>query len=162
MACPPGLRSVVEAFEAHATEVDSDVHGRQSDDVLARVRPGLEERGFRVETGKKRDEKIHVPVLFGLNGKVEKSFEADAYHPEHRIVVEVEAGRGVANNQFLKDLFQACMMWNVDYVAIAVANVYRSGTTASKDFERVCMFIETLYASSRLTLPLRAVLIVGY
>jgi hypothetical protein len=49
-------------------------------------------------------QKIHVPVLFGANGKVEKSFDADAYSPKAGFVLEVEAGRAVANNQFLKDL----------------------------------------------------------
>lgn len=29
------------------------------------------------------------------------------------------------NNQFLKDLFQACMMQDVDYLVIAVRNEYR-------------------------------------
>lgn len=47
-----------------------------------------------------------------LNGKLDKSFEADALHKELGFVLEVEAGRGVTNNQFLKDLFQACMMSN--------------------------------------------------
>ena len=43
--------------------------------------------GFKVETGKKAVEKISVPVLFGLNGIPEKSFEADAYHTELKTVV---------------------------------------------------------------------------
>jgi hypothetical protein len=44
-------------------------------------------------------------MLFGLNGRLEKSFEADAYHEREGFVVKVEAGHAVANNQFLKDLF---------------------------------------------------------
>ena len=61
-----------------------------------------------------------MPVLYGNNGKVDKAFEADAYHVEQCFVVEVEAGRATANNQFLKDLFQACMMDEVKYLCIAV------------------------------------------
>ena len=45
-----------------------------------------------VESGKKRAEKVIVPVLFGRGGKTEKSFEADAYSAAHRFVLEVEAG----------------------------------------------------------------------
>lgn len=73
-------------------------------------------------------------------------------------MVEVEAGRGVTNNQFLKDLFQACMMHNVEHLAIAVRNRYRN----SNDFERVVRFFDTLYASDRIKLPLKGILIVGY
>jgi hypothetical protein len=75
---------------------------------LAHVADGLGALGFRVEAGKKKAEKIQVPVLFGASGKVEKSFDADVHHPKAGFVLEVEVGRAVANNQFLKDLFQAC------------------------------------------------------
>jgi hypothetical protein len=80
------------------------------------------------------------------------------YHPINKIVLEVEAGRGVTNYQFLKDLFQACVMQDVDYLAIAVRQDYRG----SKDYEKVVTFIETIFASDRLKLPLNAVLIIGY
>jgi hypothetical protein len=96
--------------------------------------------------------------LFGLNGQLEKSFDADAFHKEAGFVVEVEAGRGVVNNQFLKDLFQACMMNDVYYLAIAVRNGYKG----NRDFEIVCRFMDTLYASQRLQLPLRGILVLGY
>jgi hypothetical protein len=99
-----------------------------------------------------------VPVLFGRNGRLEKSFEADAYHETAGFVVEVEAGRGVTNNQFLKDLFQACMMHDVFYLAVAVRNIYNG----SQDYEIVERFLSTLYASQRLQLPLRGILAVGY
>ena len=64
----------------------------------------------------------------------------------------------MTNNQFLKDLFQACMMHNVEHLAISVRNVYRT----SNDFERVIRFFDTLYASDRIKLPLARVLIIGY
>ena len=89
---------------------------------------------------------------------LEKSFDADAYHEAGGFVVEVEAGRGFTNNQFLKDLFQACMMRDVFYLAIAVRNQYKG----SADFERTERFFNTLYASQRLQLPLHGVLLIGY
>jgi hypothetical protein len=73
-------------------------------------------------------------------------------------VIEVEAGRGVTNHQFLKDLFQACVMQEVDYLVIAVRNDYRG----SDDYSKVITFLETLFASQRLILPLTGVLIIGY
>lgn len=72
----------------------------------------------------------------------------------------MEAGRAVANNQFLKDLFQACMMDEVDHLVIAVRNVYSK--LNNKDFAIASTFMDTLYASARLTLPLQGILIIGY
>lgn len=61
-------------------------------------------------------------------------------------------------NQFLKDLFQACMMVGVTEFVVALRLDYRG----SNDFEKVCRFFETLYVSGRLRLPLAGVLVVGY
>ena len=156
---PEMVVKVVTMFKGFAEEIDSHTHDKQvSNEVLSKISRGLIELGFQVETGKTKDEKIRIPVLFGRNGVVEKSFEADAYHPIEELVLEIEAGRGVANYQFLKDLFQAAMMQDVRYLGIAVRNLYRS----SKDFEKVFMFFDTLYKSHRLSLPLQGILIIGY
>lgn len=154
--------SVVEVFREAESFIDSTNHKLPSNEVLAQLCSGLQRLGFHVETGKKAQEKINVPVLFGLNGLVEKAFEADAYHRSEGYVLEVEAGRGVANNQFLKDLFQACMMYDVGYLAIAVRNLYEGGRQKNRDFDRVVAFFDTLYASQRINLPLRGILVIGY
>lgn len=155
---PAIARKVVSVFDQVEHEIDSHKLDLISNDVLAKISPGLQALGFKVEKSKKFNEKISVPVLFGRNGKPEKSFDADAYHESEKIVVEVEAGRGVVNNQFLKDLFQACMMHDVNYCAIAIRKTYKGNA----DFEYVVTFFETLYASNRLQLPLQGVLIIGY
>lgn len=82
--------------------------------------------------------------------------------PTHGFVLEAEAGRAVVNNQFLKDLFQACMMKDVAHLGIAVRNLYEGGGAKSRDFERVVTFFDTLYASNRLKLPLTSVVVIGY
>jgi len=89
---------------------------------------------------------------------LEKSFDADAINEEMKSVIEIEAGRGVANYQFLKDIFQAFVMNDVDYLTIAVRNLYRK----SNDFEKARRFIDTMYASGRFQVPLKGILIVGY
>lgn len=155
-------RQVVAAFENHTGAIDSDNRTLKSNEVLAEIAESLESLGFQVESGKKKADKVHVPVLYGNNGKVAKSFEADAYHAECGYVIEVEAGRGVINNQFLKDLFQACMMEGVKYLCIAVRNQYTAAGIQNPDFERVVTFFDTLYASNRLTLPMAGILIIGY
>lgn len=155
---PSHLRDVVEVFEKQQNAISSDDNTLNSNDVLEFLRNGLEVIGFQVEKSKSKVDKIHVPVLFGRNGKLEKSFDADAFSQSQKTVIEVEAGRAVSNYQFLKDLFQACMMHEVDYLVIAVRNVYLN----KKDFEKVISFFDTLYASNRIALPLQGILIVGY
>ena len=155
---PSHLRDVVEVFEEQLNVFSSESNTLNSNEVLEHLRNGLEVLGFQVEKSKSTADKIHVPVLFGRNGKLEKSFDADAYSQSQKTVIEVEAGRAVSNYQFLKDLFQACMMHEVDYLVIAVRNVYLN----KKDFEKVIAFFDTLYASNRIALPLQGILIVGY
>jgi hypothetical protein len=150
---------IVELFEEFAEGIDSHTTLNQhSDTVMARLRPGLEKIGFRVEKGKSSEDKIVVPVLFGRKGKILKCFNADAHAAGEGWVLEVEAGRAVDNNQFLKDIFQACMMHDVLHLAIAVRNTYRN----SDDFAKVEGFLETLYVSGRLQLPLKGILLIGY
>jgi len=149
---------VISAFQTIAEEIDSSSHDLNSNAVLNKVADHLALLGFQVEKGKLASDRIPVPVLFGMNGKLEKHFDADAYHEDEGFVIEVEAGRGVLNNQFLKDLFQACMMHDVKYLAIAVRNTYKR----NKDFDEVVRFFDTLYASNRLKLPLEGVLLIGY
>ena len=134
---------IVKAFEAVDATIDSYTHQLKSDEVLTAVRPGLEALGFDVEKSKKSDDLVAVPVLYGVNGKIEKAFEA---------------GRAVVNYQFLKDFFEACTMVGVDKLCIAVRNKYR----AFNDFDRVCKFFEAMYASNRLGIPLSGLLIIGY
>jgi hypothetical protein len=98
----PLALDVVEAFNRVTVSIDSSTHTLKSNEILAIVQPHLVEAGFRVELGKRTDERIRVPVLFGRNGRLEKAFDADAYHESAGFVVEVEAGRGVTNNQFLR------------------------------------------------------------
>ena len=155
---PTHLKDVVDIFILNHHIISSDDLTLSSNDVLGKISLNLLELNYQVEVSKKAIDKIKVPVLFGMNGKLEKYFDADAYNEKLKTVIEVEAGRAVTNYQFLKDLFQACMMHEVDFLVIAVRNTYRT----NKDFQSVTTFFETLYASERLRLPLEGILIIGY
>ena len=50
------------------------------------------------------------------------------------------------------------MMHSVEYLVIGVRNIYRG----SDDFKTIYTFLETLYISNRLHLPLKGILLVGY
>lgn len=150
---------IVQAFKSALADIDSSTHvGQHSDEVLAKVRPNLERICFTVEKSKKEKDLISVPVLFGANGRIEKSFDADAYNADAGYVIEVEAGRAVSNYQFLKDFFEACTMSDVEKLCIAVRNDYNN----SNDFEKICTFFDSLFASGRLGIPLNGILIIGY
>ena len=160
----PEINAIIDCFEkADKKKGEEQV---TSNEMLAIVRPYLEELKFHVETGKSNDKKISIPVLFGENNEIDKSFAADAVSADGRIVIEVEAGRAVFNNQFLKDIFQACMMFRVEYLVIAVLNEYHFSNhgkeQVSQDFKKIQTFLETLYVSSRLVLPLKGILLLGY
>ncbi len=152
------LLQVIQCFAIVYDEIKSPEHGLNSDGVLAHLRPHLEALFFRVEAAKTRGSKIPVPVLFGLNNHIDKSFDADALSGDGTIVLEVEAGRAVVNYQFLKDIFQASLMHNVQYLVMAVRNDYRG----HDDFQAVHTFLETLYISNRVILPLKGIVLIGY
>lgn len=152
------IQKVIESFKAIESDIDSAMNNLVSNEVLAKVRPYLEKQGYRVEIGKSTEEKIDVPVLFGRDNIIDKSFYADALSKDGRIVVEVEAGQATENHRFLKDIFEACMMFEVEYLVLAVRNIYRT----HDDFTRIYTFLETLYISGRLQLPLKGILLIGY
>lgn len=152
------MQDIINCFSVTVDSYKSPDFNLSSNEVLEIVKPHLQNLGFTVEEGKSIGQKISVPVLFGVDNKIDKSFNADAVSGDGKIVIEIEAGRAVANNQFLKDIFQACMMFEVEYLVIAVRNDYRG----ANDFTKIYAFLETLYISNRLHLPLKGILLIGY
>ena len=163
------LQKIIKVFENNQEIIASEqTMNLKSDEVLAVIASDLEDVGYQVEKSKKSMDLIRVPVLFGRNGKINLAFEVDAYSKESQTVIEVEAGRGVANYQFLKDYYESCMMQDVKYFCVAVKNEYKTKekktgkVKISYDFEKVCSFFETLYLSGKVITPLEGVLVIGY
>ena len=168
---PNELEEIIGIFEKNFKEIDTvkdeekitkgakDIKDRlQSDDILKIVEKDFLDLNFKIETDKKKYNKIRVPVLFGHQGKTAQAFEVDGWHEENKIVLEIERGRAFANNQFLKDIFEVSVMVNVDYLVLAVSNLYKG----SNDFEKICVWLETIYATNRIKLSLKGILLVGY
>jgi hypothetical protein len=101
---------------------------------------------------------VRIPVLYGELGKEELAFEADAFHKEWKTVIEVEAGRAFLNYQFLKDIFQASMMMDTNYLILAVRNLYKG----KNDFSKIKSFIEVIYLTNKIKLDLKGIILVGY
>lgn len=164
---PHFAAAIVDAFTQHHETISTRRldKGLTSDGVMAVVRPALEALGFDVEKGKRADEKIKRPVFFGADGVPELQYEIDAYHPDWRCGLEVEAGRAWLGNAVYRDIVQALVMVQVDCLVIAVANTYKYKSGAkvmrSKDFENTVSVAEALYSHSRMRLPYSLV-VVGY
>ena len=152
------MEEVINVFKKAEDKISSSTNDLKSDDVLSIVRPELEKIGYCVEQNKKDEGKIKVPVLFGCNNSIDKHFYADAISADRKIVIEVEAGRATESHQFLKDIFEASMMFSVEYLVIAVRNIYRN----HNDFERIYPFLETMYITNRIKLPLKGILLIVY
>jgi hypothetical protein len=153
-----GVEAFINCFQQNYDAVKSPENNLNSDGVLKIISKDLKQLGFNVEESKAQNDKIKVPVLFSLNNRIDKSFDADAVSADEKIVLEVEAGRAYVNNQFLKNVFQACMMPCVDYLILAVRNDYRG----NDDFSKIFQFFETLYINGRLQLPLKGIVLIGY
>jgi hypothetical protein len=109
------IKAVIACFEKNYEHIKSPDNNLNSDGVLKVIAEDLKRLKFKVEESKASIDKIKVPVLFSLNNRIDKFFDADAVSADGKIVIEVEAGRAYRNNQFLKDIFQACMMPNAEY-----------------------------------------------
>lgn len=158
---PAWVTDVVAAFAAVSAEIDSQAnHGVTSDAALAFLRPGLMSLGFEIESGKTKAGKITRPVLFGEMGRPDVAY--DGFHPDHGIVLEVEAGRGAANNADYRDLVRTSLIVDAEYLVLAMMLQYQAGTGIWRSYERTRGQIDAIYESERLRLPFKGVLLVGY
>lgn len=165
---PPRFASeIVEVFERHIeriSTVDLD-KGLTSDRVLAIIRNDLLNLGFEVEGGKSREQKVQRPVFFGDQGWPTLRYEIDAYHADWRCGLEVEAGRAWMGNAIYRDLVQAMVMVDVDFLALAVplSYKYKSGgrNASSSDYNNTKSVAEALFGHSRFQLPYE-LLLIGY
>lgn len=164
---PEWVHQLIALVASKQAEIDSSrVSGLTSDAVLAHLAPGLTELGYAVETGKKAGEKVRRPVLFGDQGRPRVTYEVDAVHDQHGIVLEVEAGRGARGNAVYRDLIRASLIVDVQFLALGVMAQYRhlSGgrPTLVRSFHDAREQIDAIYASGQLRLPFAGLLLFGY
>lgn len=149
----------------HEDAIDSASHQvLVSDDVVAVLRDSLAAAGWLVESSKRRADKIHRPVLFGDNGVVRVKQEIDGWNPHERVVLEVESARAVQGNAIYRDLVRASLITDADYLALGVRSRYQYGArnTSQNDFAYTRDALDSIYASGRLGLPFRGILLFGW
>ena len=130
--------------------------GLTSDAVLAKIAPSLVKLGFEVESGKSAKDKVERPVFFGENGEPELRYQIDGFHAQWKCGIEVEAGRAFMSNAVYRDLIQAALMVDLDYLCLAVPVVYKfqtgGRTGTSRDYDNARAVADAISAD---TLPLR-------
>lgn len=162
---PPIAEDIAQVFQAHEQELSTETLSREdslnSNQVLEKVRPGLEDLGFDVETGKKAKEKVLHPASFRKNGEYDNSFEVDGYHKEKGCVIEIEAGRAWDSNHTHRNLIRAMTMVDVETLVMAVPHKYKHSNSTTKAFKKSREIAETLYRTGRIDVPFKLVLL-GY
>jgi hypothetical protein len=164
---PDFVFPLAQVFNAH----EEDIYTKKLDkgltigQVLAILRTDLQELGFEVEAGKLKEQKIERPVFFGENGVPTVRYQIYAYHPIWKCGLEIEAGRAWMGNAVYRDLIQASVMVNVEYLCLAVPNSYKYKTVGRNsichDYDNTKNLADALYIHSRLTLPYKLI-IIGY
>jgi hypothetical protein len=165
---PPACASrIAEVFAKHRAVIDTVAlkKGLTSNDVLAKLRLDLVDLGFSVEASKLDVDKLQRPVYFGLQGDPTLRYQIDAYQPEWRCGLEIEAGRAWMGNAVYRDLVQAMVMVDVDILALAVPVAYKFNNvgkqTISNDFENTRAVVSAVYGHSRVRIPY-GLLLIGY
>ena len=73
---PRKLAEVVSVFVNNQEKIATrNNHTLSSNQILNLIMDDLMQLGFTVEAGKLAKDKIHIPVLFGKNGILAKSFD---------------------------------------------------------------------------------------
>jgi hypothetical protein len=164
---PDWVQDFIEAVDQVRPAIDSaKVSGLSSDKVLAHLRPGLEALGYRIEKGKKAHQIIELPVLFGEQGEPRVRYQVDGVHDELGVLLEVEAGRGAANNAAYRDIIRASLIVDARFLVLGMMSEYRSMNKGKesviRSYAQTKEQLDGIYASERMRLPFEGVLLFGY
>ena len=164
---PEWVEPFLAVVSAAASSIDSgQVAGLNSDGVLAKLRPGLESLGYRVERGKTKKDRITLPVLFGDKGTERVRYDVDAVQDELGVIVEIEAGRGARGNAVYRDLIRTSLIVDARFLALGVMSQYRHKSGGKditvRSYHDAKEQLNAIYASQRLRLPFEGVLLFGY
>jgi hypothetical protein len=151
---PIHIEKVIGAFENKKNNIRSDNLDLSSNKVLECLELDLTNLDYIVSS--KTTSGLLLQAL-KISGP-EMQFKPDAYQVESKTMIEVEAGRACSSYQFLKDLFKAFILTEVDYLIIAVRQYYKG----NEDYEKVKKYIEALYRTKKFIVPLKGILIIGY
>lgn len=162
---PPYAEDIAAVFRRHVDALSfrsaADLTTHQ---VLEILRDDLEDLGFDVEKGQRKDDKIGRPVFFGDGGRPTLELEVGAYHPAWKCELEVEVHPPTIGTAVYRSIVQAIVMAEVETLVLVVPNdhPYEGDTPdAALTYERTISIAETLYGHRRFRLPYSLV-VLGY
>ncbi|HQS44804.1 MAG: hypothetical protein B7Y12_00465 [Rhizobiales bacterium 24-66-13] len=164
---PAFINEIVEVFRLHEPTICTitNAKGLTSDAVLTALGRDLQAIGFDVERSEGQVKPIRRPVFFGENGAPRLQYKIDSWHEEWKCGLEIEAGRAWLGNAVYRDLIQALVMVDLQYLVLAVPNGYRrkslGRTVISGDYDYSCAVADALFGHSRVAMPYRLV-VIGY
>jgi hypothetical protein len=110
--------------------------------------------------------KLPRPVFFGDQGTYLRTYEIDAFQPDHGIALEVEAGRATMGNAIYRNIIPGSLIVDARFLALAVTVEYRykSGPRDTKEpsYAKAYSAVEQTSGSQRLDLPFEGLLLIGY
>ena len=164
LAPPSWISEFNETVRQSRSLIESGLHERfDSDEVLQVLRGPLVEQGWLVEAGKKAIDKISRPVLYGDRGVTKVNYEIDGWHPDHKAVLEIESGRGWQGNAFYRDLIRTSLVQDAEYLVIGMRLSYSYASVKNQnDYQKALDQMDAIFASGRLQLPFKGVLIFGW
>ena len=162
---PPFADDIAGVFRRHVDAISfGDAAYLTTHQVLEIVRADLEDLGFDVERGKRKDDKIGRPVFFGDCGRPTLEFEVDAYHPGWKCELEIEVRPATIGTAVYRSIVQAMVIAEVETLAIVVPrHPPDDGDTPNiaLTYEQTIGVAETLYGHGRFRLPY-SLLVLGY
>lgn len=168
ISAPSWVKDIVSVFKAEQSQLDTQAleKGLSSDDALSILRPGFVALDFEVESGKRQNQKVHRPVLFGDDGVPRVRYEIDGFHDKLGIALEVEAGRGAGNNADYRDIVRASLIADTNYLVLAMPLSYKYKVNGKSETKRAYEIsrdrLDAIFSSQRISLPLHGVLLIGY
>ena len=162
---PPFAEDITAVFRHHADAISFGAAAElTAHQILEILREDLEELGFDVEKGKRKDDKIGRPVFFGDGGRPTLELEVDAYHPGWKCELEIEARPASIGTAVYRSIVQAMVIAEVNTLVIAVPSHHPdAGDTPDMalTYEQTIGVAETLYGQGRFRLPYSLV-VLGY
>ncbi|ERG64393.1 hypothetical protein L332_08010 [Agrococcus pavilionensis RW1] len=166
-AVPSWLHTVRQAFADVEDRLDSrrvSFSTRRAEEALELVRPALIDAGFQVSPGKRASVSMHRG--HDREGNVIPGHEVDAFHPTHKVVLEIDAGRAAQSNTGYRAILNGALLEDADHLVLAVPISYRyqnNGREAAINaYDSHVELAREIYRSHRLALPFRTLTVFGW
>ena len=155
------FKETIEVFKKNYKYISSEkIDQIKSNEVLHELTTDLQDIGWWVETGKKKEEKIRLTV-YNNDGTPKRYYEVDGLHKQSGTIMEIEACRAIINNQILRDVLKASSLDNINYLILSVRNMTKQKKKTLYDYNNVIFDIDDVWRNIKPP-KLKGILVIGY